>query len=60
MLRWGTGLDWDRLLRQKYQSPFNAGVKNQADHSKFEQCPAGKPPKWTVGTDAYGDTFKNF
>jgi len=54
------GLDWNRLARQKYQSPFNAGVKNQADHSKFEQCPAGKPPKWTVGTDAYGDTFKNF
>jgi len=54
------GLDWGRLARQKYQSPFNPQVNGQADASKFERCPGGKPLTWTTGKDEYGDTFTNF
>jgi serine/threonine protein kinase len=54
------GLDWNRLSRQKYQSPFNPNVTGPDDTSKFEKCPMGKPPVWTPGADAYDDTFKHF
>merc|ERR1740117_899159 len=54
------GISWDRLLRQKYQSPFNAGVSDPDDGSKFDNVPLGTVPKWKEGKDKYDDIFKNF
>lgn len=55
------GLDWDRMLRQKYQSPFNPHVKGPEDSSKFERGGSSvKMPQWVSGADKYGDIFKNF
>lgn len=55
------GLDWGRLARQKYQSPFNPGVKDETDSSKFEKVASShKPPVWQPGKDKYDDTFTNF
>jgi len=55
------GLDWDRLLRQKYQSPFNPNVSDRADSSKFDPTPGGMSGiKWVLGKDKYGKTFDHF
>jgi len=54
------GLDWNRLARQKYQSPFKPGVTGEADSSKFDAVPGGKPISWQPGKDVYEDTFANF
>lgn len=54
------GLDWNRLARQKYQSPFKPGVTGEADASKFDPVPRGKPITWQPGADKYGTTFANF
>ena len=53
------GIQWDRLYRQKYQSPFNANVKGEDDGSKFDQIELVKPT-WTAGNDVYGSIFKHF
>jgi protein kinase A len=54
------GLDWNRLFRQKYQSPFNPHVKGADDASKFERGAGVKLPETVSGADKYGDTFKYF
>jgi len=54
------GIQWDRLARQKYQSPYNSGVKGDDDGSKFDNIPLGQIPKWDPNPDVYGDVFKHF
>jgi protein kinase A len=54
------GLDWNRLARQKYQSPFKPGVQGEADASKFDAIPRGKAVTWQPGKDKYDATFDNF
>jgi len=56
------GIHWDRLLKEKVQSPFDPKIRGPGDSSNFERFPRedAKPDEWNEGPDNYGDIFVGF
>ena len=55
------GLDWSKLLRLKYESPFLPSVSGPGDSSNFDPVEGQSADVAHIaGKDAYGDVFAAF